>query len=55
VVVISAEKYKDMLRQERLTAPDFAGFLLAMPSPGSSGEQDDSPDAGGFRLREVEF
>lgn len=55
VVVISAEKYEEMLRQERLNAPDFARFLLSMPSGESSGEQESGSDTDGLRLREVEF
>lgn len=55
VVVIAVEKYEAMVRQERLTAPDFAGFLLSMPSGGSCGERESGPDADSLRLREVEF
>lgn len=51
VVVISAEKYEEMLRQERLNAPDFAQFLLSMPSGG----RESRPDADCLRLREVEL
>jgi len=51
VVVISAEKYEELVRQEQLNAPDFARFLLSMPSGG----QESGPDANGLQLREVEF
>ena len=51
VVVISAEKYEEMLRQERLNAPDFASFLLSMPSSA----RESGPETDCLRLREVEF
>jgi len=55
VVVISAEKYEEMVRQERLNAPDFARFLLSMPSDESCGGRESGSDMGGLRLREMEF
>jgi prevent-host-death family protein len=55
VVVLAAEKYERMLRQERLNAPDFARFLLSMPSADPVDEQKDGPETERLRLREVEF
>lgn len=55
VVVVSAEKYAEMLRQERLSAPDFTSFLLSMPAAGTSGEGQEESAMGSLRLREVEF
>lgn len=55
VVVLSAQKYEAMLRQEQLNAPDFARFLESMPSGDSSGEAEDTPEDDSLHLREVEF
>lgn len=55
VVVVSAKKYEKMLLQERLNSPDFARFLLSMPSTESYDGQENDSVANGPCLREVEF
>lgn len=54
VVVVSVEEYEKMLLQERLNSPDFAQFLLSMPSVNPSEDQDGGV-ANDLCLREVEF
>lgn len=53
VVVLSAEKYEEMLRQERFNTLDFAHFLLSMPSADDTAKDDHS--MGGLCMREVDF
>jgi len=39
VVVVAANEYERLRRIERVTAPSFAEFLLAMPSDGETFER----------------
>lgn len=55
VVVVSVEKYEKMLLQERLNSPNFAQFLLSMPSVKPYENQEDGGVANELCLREVEF
>jgi prevent-host-death family protein len=49
VVVLSAETYKSIVRQERLTR-NFADFLLSMPT-----DHEGDPSPATLRLREVDW
>ena len=55
VVVLSADTYEEMLRRERLSAPGFAQFLLAMPvAPSPDLEKEELPEQP-LTLRKVDW